>query len=49
MALHKNFPKDKYQILDSSIRWFPAEKLVYIGKRDINENINLVYIHDISL
>lgn len=26
MALHKNFPKDKFQILDPSIRWFPAEE-----------------------
>ncbi len=26
MALHKNFPKDKFQILDSAIRWFPAEE-----------------------
>jgi type III restriction enzyme len=26
MALHKNFPKDKFQILDSKIRWFPAEE-----------------------
>ncbi|MFH1662166.1 MAG: DEAD/DEAH box helicase family protein, partial [Candidatus Falkowbacteria bacterium] len=26
MALHKNFPKDKFQILDPKIRWFPAEE-----------------------
>ena len=26
MALHKNFPKDKFQILDPEIRWFPAEE-----------------------
>jgi len=26
MALHKNFPKDKFQILDPSIRWFPADE-----------------------
>ncbi len=26
MALHKNFPKDKYQILEPSIRWFPADE-----------------------
>jgi type III restriction enzyme len=26
MALHKDFPKDKYQILDPSIRWFPADE-----------------------
>ncbi len=26
MALHKNFPKDKYQILDPAIRWFPADE-----------------------
>ena len=26
MALHKNFPKDKFQILDPAIRWFPAEE-----------------------
>jgi len=26
MALHKDFPKDKFQILDPSIRWFPAEE-----------------------
>ncbi len=24
MALHKDFPKDPYEILDPSIRWFPA-------------------------
>jgi hypothetical protein len=26
MALHKKFPKDKFQILDPAIRWFPAEE-----------------------
>ena len=26
MALHKKFPKDKFQILDPSIRWFPADE-----------------------
>jgi len=26
MALHKNFPKDPYEILDPSIRWFPADE-----------------------
>jgi len=26
MALHKNFPKDKFQILDPAIRWFPADE-----------------------
>jgi len=26
MALHKNFPKDKFQILNPSIRWFPADE-----------------------
>lgn len=26
MALHKNFPKDPYSILDPSIRWFPADE-----------------------
>ena len=26
MALHKDFPKDKFQILDPAIRWFPAEE-----------------------
>jgi len=26
MALHKNFPKDKYAILDPEIRWFPADE-----------------------
>ena len=26
MALHKNFPKDKFEILDPSIRWFPADE-----------------------
>jgi len=26
MALHPNFPKDKFQILDPSIRWFPADE-----------------------
>jgi type III restriction enzyme len=26
MALHKNFPKDKFAILDPKIRWFPAEE-----------------------
>src|SRR3989344_4412595 len=26
MALHKNFPRDPYKILDPSIRWFPADE-----------------------
>ncbi|MBU2543459.1 DEAD/DEAH box helicase family protein [Patescibacteria group bacterium] len=26
MALHKDFPKDPYVILDPSIRWFPADE-----------------------
>src|SRR3989338_11641433 len=26
MALHKNFPKDKFTILDPAIRWFPADE-----------------------
>ena len=26
MALHKNFPKDPYEVLDPSIRWFPADE-----------------------
>ena len=26
MALHKNFPKSPYQILDPAIRWFPADE-----------------------
>lgn len=26
MALHKDFPKDPYKILDPNIRWFPAEE-----------------------
>ena len=26
MALHKNFPKDKFQILDPMVRWFPADE-----------------------
>ncbi len=26
MALHKDFPKDPYEILDPSIRWFPADE-----------------------
>lgn len=26
MALHKNFPKSPYTILDPSIRWFPADE-----------------------
>lgn len=26
MALHKDFPKDKFQILDPAIRWFPADE-----------------------
>jgi type III restriction enzyme len=26
MALHKNFPKDPYVVLDPSIRWFPADE-----------------------
>ena len=26
MALHKNFPKSPYAILDPKIRWFPADE-----------------------
>jgi len=26
MALHKDFPKDPYAILDPNIRWFPADE-----------------------
>jgi type III restriction enzyme len=26
MALHKDFPKDPYKILDPNIRWFPADE-----------------------
>jgi type III restriction enzyme len=26
MGLHKDFPKDKFQILEPSIRWFPADE-----------------------
>lgn len=26
MALHKNFPKNPYEILDPAIRWFPADE-----------------------
>ncbi|MBI3335880.1 MAG: DEAD/DEAH box helicase family protein, partial [Candidatus Portnoybacteria bacterium] len=26
MALHKDFPKDPYEILDPKIRWFPADE-----------------------
>lgn len=26
MALHKNFPKNKFEILDPAIRWFPADE-----------------------
>lgn len=26
MALHKDFPKDPYEVLDPSIRWFPADE-----------------------
>jgi len=26
MALHKDFPKDPYTILDPGIRWFPADE-----------------------
>ena len=26
MALHKNFPKNPFEILDPSIRWFPADE-----------------------
>ena len=28
MALHKDFPKDPYAILDPSIRWFPADEIL---------------------
>ena len=26
MALHKDFPKDKFAILEPDIRWFPADE-----------------------
>jgi type III restriction enzyme len=26
MSLHPNFPKSPYEILDPSIRWFPADE-----------------------
>ncbi len=26
MALHKNFPKSPYEILNPDIRWFPADE-----------------------
>ena len=26
MALHQNFPKSPYDILDPAIRWFPADE-----------------------
>ncbi len=26
MALHKDFPKSPYEILDPSIHWFPADE-----------------------
>ena len=26
MALHKNFPKNPFEILDPSVRWFPADE-----------------------
>ena len=26
MALHKDFPKDKFAILEPEIRWFPADE-----------------------
>ena len=26
MALHKNFPRDPYKILDPNVRWFPADE-----------------------
>ena len=26
MALHKNFPKDKFAILTLEIRWFPVDE-----------------------
>jgi type III restriction enzyme len=26
MALHKDFPRDKFQVLDPAIRWFPADE-----------------------
>ena len=28
MALHKDFPKDPYMILDPNIRWFPVYKML---------------------
>ena len=28
MALHPNFPKSPYEILDPSIRWFPADEIL---------------------
>ena len=26
MALHKDFPKDPYEILEPKVRWFPADE-----------------------
>ena len=45
---------NRYKIFEPSALWFPAcgetaEKLVYICKRNINESINLVYIHGKNL
>jgi len=34
MALHKDFPKNPYEILDPSIRWFPADE-------DLRDPINM--------
>ena len=28
MALHKDFPKDPYEILEPEIRWFPADESI---------------------
>ena len=32
MALHKDFPKSPYEILDPEVRWFPADEEKGHGK-----------------
>jgi len=46
MALHKNFPKDKYAILDPEIRWFPVDGTIanYYPDFFIKTNDKTVYI-----
>ncbi|KKW11188.1 MAG: Type III restriction protein res subunit [Parcubacteria group bacterium GW2011_GWA2_49_9] len=38
MALHKDFPKDPYEILDPKVRWFPADE----NLREQEEYLRLV-------